>query len=352
MRPRTEPGAGKGHRPCAGCRAPRSAARGSRSVAQKRAGCQGDDQEHHEERAADGQEDAPAHSRSGYTSTADRQWLRAARSGPVPRTGGCLAGGFSGKEAPPVERASSRVSPVRSAPPRPAARCRAATAGRCRWRRYHASLPCGTGARVKRTGACLGVQHDEDVVVVPVRVDLGLVAVDQEGEGSPSRVPVRRLPRLREPADVGDRCRGGSCARCRTRDAGTPGGASGSASSSRHEAVHVRVLGARAGASRTRRSRCSGTTGCCCPAACGASRRRPGSWACPGTAGALRGSSSPAGSAPPRSQDRRRPLDAVVGRIRSGVAPSALRFPVLLVVLARVAHQVVEREAVVGSRRS
>ncbi len=32
----------------------------------------------------------------------------------------------------------------------------------------------------------------------------------------------------------------------------------------------------RAGASRTRRSRCSGTRGCCSPAACGASRRRRG----------------------------------------------------------------------------
>ena len=28
-----------------------------------------------------------------------------------------------------------------------------------------------------------GVHHDEDVVVVPVRIDFGLIAVDQEGKG-------------------------------------------------------------------------------------------------------------------------------------------------------------------------
>ena len=114
------------------------------------------------------------------------------------------------------------------------------------------------------------------------------------------------------------------------------------------EAMDVRRA-ARAAASRTRRSRCSGTRGCCCPAACGETRRRPGAWACPGRAGAWRGSSSPAGCGPPRSSG------SVVGPPRrswptwSGVAPSAVAFSVFLVVLLRVAHQVVQGEPVVGA---
>src|SRR5208282_516930 len=98
------------------------------------AGCQRDDDEHHEERAANGKEDSPAH---GSVRSLHRRngWVNAYRDS------------ITTVDRPSMRRVSS--STRASAPGGTMSRGdgRAVSIAP-----YHASLPWGTGARVKSTG--------------------------------------------------------------------------------------------------------------------------------------------------------------------------------------------------------